>query len=145
MALFQHVYGVTITCSSWFHIKRDIVTSSYRSSWTPGIVVVGRSTPGFVVLTQKFYESAIGAFSVSAIVCLSWTTHLVVYGVTILGSHRLHILGVSCSAEKGERFNELFLDRVLGMDRATSNVDLTSCWIIWLMTPRFHVFETSRS
>ena len=29
--LLQHVYGVTITCSSWFYIKRDIVKSSFES------------------------------------------------------------------------------------------------------------------
>ena len=29
--LLQHVYGVTITCSSWFYIKRDIVKSSLES------------------------------------------------------------------------------------------------------------------
>ena len=46
--LLQHVYGVTITCSSWFYIKKG-----HREEWTPGNVVVGRSTPGFLVLTQS--------------------------------------------------------------------------------------------
>ena len=27
----QHVYGVTISCSSWFYIKRNIVKSSFES------------------------------------------------------------------------------------------------------------------
>ena len=116
--LLQHVYGVTITCSSWFHIKkghRDVLLQVQNGRLAmlllDAVHLVSSSSP------KVFHESALGAFSVSAIVCLSWTTHFACLWCHDPWLPSFAYIGSFVFCRKGERFNELLLDRVLGMDR----------------------------
>ena len=109
----QHVYGVTITCSSLFlHQKGHHEVLLRVQSGRPAILLLD-------VVHNEFHESALGAFSVSVFrsfacpghahsACL-WCRDPLLPSFAYIGSF------VFC--RKGERFNELLLDRVLGKDR----------------------------
>ena len=62
-------------------------------------------------------ESALGAFSVSEIVCLSWTCSSCMSMVSRSHAPIVCIYWEFRVLQKGERFNVLLLDRVLDMDR----------------------------
>ena len=112
MAL-QHVYGVTITCSSWFHIKRDIVTSFCESkvdvrqcscwmycAWSPC------PHPKYFTNLPSVPSACQRSFACPGHACSAclWCRDPLLPSFAYIESF------VFC--RKGERFNELLLDRV---------------------------------
>ena len=72
--LRQHVYGVTITCSSGFYIRRNICEVLFQvQSGRPEMLLLGVAHLVSSFSPKVVHEFALGALRMSAIVCLSWT------------------------------------------------------------------------